>query len=164
MSQKYIFDANIFINFYERNYRFAHFPSFWDKFATIINQYVVIPQVVRDEIEKGEEFKQWLKKHYQENILSHKKYAKEWGGIISYIANNYDKEALLIKNTWARESIADGWLIAIANKENFTIVSDELPLPPSSPLKKTKIPDIAEAFGVRCINMNQFFAEIDFKV
>ncbi|RKG48869.1 DUF4411 family protein, partial [Acinetobacter cumulans] len=34
---KYLLDTNIYINFYERYYKFDLFPSFWEKIKVIIN-------------------------------------------------------------------------------------------------------------------------------
>lgn len=68
---------------------------------------------------------------------------------------------------WANEKIADAWLIAIAMKENYTIVTEEnrvINLNKINPSKAAKIPDVSDQLGIRCINMNQFFEEVQFKL
>ena len=57
---QYLLDTNIYINFYDRAYRFEYFPSFWDAFEKVLNQYVVLPQIVVDEACKSDEFNDWL--------------------------------------------------------------------------------------------------------
>lgn len=69
--------------------------------------------------------------------------------------------------SWANDTIADGWLIAIAKKEGYTIVTDEVKNPnlnKISPSKSCKIPDIAADFGIRCLTMLEFFKEIKLKI
>ncbi len=79
---KYLLDTNIYINFYDRAYRFEHFPSFWDAFAKVINPHVVLPKIVVDEANKSPEFEAWLKENFHGEYLNHKDYAEEWGLVI----------------------------------------------------------------------------------
>ena len=166
---KYLLDTNIYINFYDRYYRFEYFPSFWDLFEKLMNEKIVFPKVVADEVTKGDEFKTWRDKKFTGNFLNHKKYAEIWGEVIQHIAKHpcYSDRALIEPRSWLHEKIADGWLIAIAKKESLTIVSDERKNPnlnSAKPSGYVKIPDIAEDFGVRCITMNSFFKEIGFRL
>lgn len=62
---KYLLDTNIYINFYDRYYRFEYFPSFWDLFEKLMNEKIVFPKVVADEVTKGDEFKTWIDKNSQ---------------------------------------------------------------------------------------------------
>nr|WP_276933521.1 DUF4411 family protein [Globicatella sulfidifaciens] len=50
-------------------------------------------------------------------------------------------------------------------KENYTIVTEEnrvISLNKIHPSKAAKIPDVSNQLGIRCINMNQFFEEVQF--
>lgn len=166
---KYLLDTNIYINFYDRAYRFEYFPSFWIAFEKVINQYVVLPRVVIDEINKSNDFKKWLDNNFNGELLNHKEYAEEWGNVIHHIEQDpcYSDKALIDPRSWTREKIADGWLIAIAKRDGLTIVTDERANPglnAQNPSSIVKIPDIAKNFGIRCITMNDFFKEIDFKL
>ena len=38
---KYLLDTNIYIAAYDRYYRKEYFPTYWERFAEIINDYVV---------------------------------------------------------------------------------------------------------------------------
>lgn len=163
--KKYILDSNIYINFYERYYRFGVFPSFWDKFKEIMNDSIVLPKVVLEENVQDDNFRQWIKDNYLGDIINHKDYAENWADVINHLSNHdcYNDKVLTNDKSWTHENIADGWLIAIAKKENLVIVSDELRnynLNKNHPTKSAKIPDIADDFKVRCIDMNAFFEEI----
>lgn len=166
---QYLLDTNIYINFYDRAYRFEYFPSFWDAFEKVLNQYVVLPQIVVDEACKSDEFNDWLGQNFNGQYLNHKDYAEEWGKVIQHIAQHscYSDKALIDPRSWTHERIADGWLIAIAIKDGLTIVTDERANPSlnvQNPSSVVKIPDIARDFGIKCITMNDFFKEIGFKL
>lgn len=49
---------------------------------------------------------------------------------------------------------ADSWLVAAAAAHGAVIVTEEVPAPDSP--KKVKIPDAAQAFGVRCVGILDF--------
>ncbi|EFI82831.1 DUF4411 family protein [Listeria grayi] len=162
---KYLLDSSIYISFYDRYYRFNYFPSFWNQLKFILNDSVAIPKVVISETFQSEWFLKWLKLNYENEIINHKSYSPEWGLILNHITNSdlYKDAALTSPKGWATETIADPWLIAIAIKENFTIVTDERKNPniiPSKPHASAKIPDICDDFKIRCISMNEFFEEI----
>jgi len=70
---------------------------------------------------------------------------------------HYKDDALI---NWAREKIADTWILAIAKKESLIIVTDETSnhnLNKVHPSKSAKIPDVASELGVECISRNDFF-------
>ena len=166
---QYLLDTNIYINFYDRAYRFEYFPSFWDAFEKVLNQYVVLPKIVVEETNKSDEFKKWLEDNFKGEYLNHKDYAEEWGQIIQHIAQHpcYSDKALIDPRSCTHEKIADGWLIAIAKKDGLTLVTDERANPTlnaQNPSGAAKIPDIAKDFGIKCITMNEFFKEIGFKL
>lgn len=166
---KYLLDTNIYINFYDRCYRFSHFPSFWQTFASILNQKVIIPKIIIEENYQDSNFREWLNRNYQGSYLNHKLYAEQWGEVHQHIADHdcYSEKALTNSKSWTHESIADGWIIAIAKRDNLVIVCDELRntnLNSKNPSQYPKIPDIADDLGIRCINMNEFFEEIELKI
>ncbi|CRF30363.1 Uncharacterised protein [Streptococcus pneumoniae] len=58
-------------------------------------------------------------------------------------------------------------MIAIAKKENYTIVTDEIKnvnLNDVNPSRNAKVPDVCEKLNVQCISMNQFFKEISLSI
>ena len=167
--EKYLLDSNIYINFYERYYQAKYFPTFWSKLPNILNEYVVIPRIVVDENYQDAEFRKWIDKNITKDLLDHKKYAKQWSEVLQYVENcKYYKSAALIDDRgWAHEKIADPWLIAIAKERELTIVTSEVRNPnlhnPNGN-RAAKIPDVCDELGVKCIDMNGFFEEINLRV
>lgn len=168
--KKYLLDTNIYIDAYDRYYRNEYFPSYWEKFSLILNDHVVVPKVVKDEIIQSLWFLEWLKDNYSDNILNHKNYSEAWQTILDYVQSSglYKDEALTKQTTgWANESIADPWIVAIAKEEGLIVVSNEDRIPnlgKGNPIKSTKVPDVCDRQGVRCIGRNEFFGEIGLSV
>ena len=165
----YLLDSNIYINFYDRYYRNEFFPTFWLNFVSILNSDVKVPDIVVSENYQDPWFRKWLAENYKKDLIDHKSYVREWSEVIQYIQDSpfYKDTALLSEKGWANEKIADPWLSAIAKRENYTIVTDEVKninLSDKNPSKNAKIPDVCEEFKIRCISMNQFFAEIGLSI
>ena len=168
--KKYLLDTNIYANAYERFYRNEYFPRFWDMFAPILNEHVVIPKIVKDEITKSDWFQKWLEEHYEADILNHKDYSEGWQTILEFVQSSglYKDKALTDQvKGWAQESIADPWLIAIAKADELVLVTEEKRDPNlgrGQQIKSAKIPDICDRQNVRSITMNEFFGEIGLSV
>lgn len=166
---RYLLDSNVYINFYDRAYRTKYFPSFWEKLPSILNACVVIPNIVVAENFQDPWFRSWLNSNFNGNFLNHKSYAQQWVEVLQYIEESsyYKAEALSSDKGWAREKIADPWIIAIAKAENLTIVTNEIRNPnlrnPNGN-KSAKIPDVCDELGIRCIDMNTFFDEISLEI
>lgn len=165
----YLLDSNIYINFYDRYYRKEFFPTFWSNFVSILNSKVVIPDVVVSENYQDPWFREWLKSNYKQQLLNHKNFVMDWVEIIQHVQQSqyYKDSALNSEKGWAKENIADPWLIAIAKRNQYTIVTDEVKnvnLNSNNPSKNAKIPDVCEQLGIRCISMNQFFKEISLSI
>lgn len=164
--KKYLLDTNIYANAYERFYRNDYFPSFWEKFAGVLNDHVVIPKIVKDEITKSDWFHKWLDDNYQDAILNHKDYSEGWQTVLEYVQSSglYKEQALTDQvRGWAQETIADPWLVAIAKEDELILVTAEVKDPnldKGNRVKSAKIPDVCDRQGVRCITMNEFFGEI----
>lgn len=166
----YLLDTNIYISFYDRYYPKENFPTFWEEFTKVLNTNIVIPKIVTNETYQSEWFvKEFLANNYTKGLLDHKTYGEEWGSVLQHINSSdfYKENALISERGWANDTIADGWLIAIAKKEQLTIVTDETKnanLNRVNPSKTCKIPDIASDLGVKCITMLDFFKEIGLKI
>lgn len=167
---KYLLDTNIYIAAYDRYYRKEYFPTYWERFAEIINDYVVVPKVVKDEVTKSSWFLQWLADNYRGDILNHKDYAYQWQIILDFVRSSglYKDEALTSQMTgWADDHIADPWLIAIAKEKDLIIVSEETRDPnlgKGNPIRRAKMPDVCDRQSIRCIDRNEFFGEIGLSV
>lgn len=164
--KKYILDTNIYIDAYDRYYLNDYFPTYWDKFSVILNEHVIVPKVVKEEITKSDWFLRWLKDNYQHDILNHRNYSQQWQTILEFVqSSGLYKDTALTKQTtgWANEDIADPWIVAIAKEESLIIVTNEEREPnlaKGDPIKSAKVPDICDRQGVRCIGRNEFFGEV----
>lgn len=164
--KRYVLDTNIYIGSYERYYRNEYFPTYWERFSNILNEHVIIPKVVHEEIIKSDWFLEWLKSNFADEIIKHQDYSPQWQTILEYIQSCglYTEKALIEQTKgWANEKIADPWLIAIAKEDDLIVVSDEERIPnlgKGSLIKKATVPDVADRQGVRCINRNEFFGEV----
>ena len=167
--KKYILDTNIYINFYERYYNIDYFPSFWQNISPILNKHVIVPEIIISENYQDKWFRDWLETNYREDIINHKLYASDWTKVLQHVSlsNMYRNEALTSDKGWAKESIADPWIIAIALAENYTIVTNERKnngLNSKNPSKSVKIPDICQDLNVKCIDMLGFFKDVNLSV
>jgi hypothetical protein len=168
--KKYILDTNIYADAYERYYRNEYFPTYWEKFSTILNEHVVIPKIVKDEITKSDWFLEWLKDNYHDNIINHKDYSQQWQTILEYIQSCglYTDKALAEQTKgWVNDKIADPWLIAIAKENDLIIVTNEQRNPnlnKGNLVGAVKIPDICDRQGIRCMGRNEFFGEVGLSV
>lgn len=164
--KKYLLDTNIYIDAYDRYYLHDYFPTYWEKFSVILNEHVIIPKVVKEEVTKSDWFLVWLKDNYQGNILNHRNYSQQWQTILEYVQScGLYKDVALTKQTtgWANEVIADPWIVAIAKEDNLVIVTNEdrdPNLDKGNPIKSAKVPDVCDRQGVQCIGRNEFFGEV----
>ena len=51
--KEYLIDTNIYIDSYDRYYRNEFFPTYREHLSNILNEYVIIPKIVKDEITKS---------------------------------------------------------------------------------------------------------------
>lgn len=168
--KEYLLDTNIYIDSYDRYYRNEFFPTYWENFSNILNSHVVIPKIVKNEITKSLWFQGWLNQNYSDDFLNHKDYSDQWQTILQFVQScGLYKDSALIDQSkgWANEVIADPWIIAIAQKEHLTIVSEEQRIPnldQGVKVRVAKIPDICEKMNIRCITRNEFFSEVELLV
>ena len=69
--------------------------------------------------------------------------------------------------TWSQVNVADPWLIAAGSLYGYPIVTNETRnggRQKSHPSKKTKIPDIADAFKVKCIRFIDVLEALQFRL
>lgn len=166
---KYILDANVYIDAYDRYYRHEFFPSFWESFSIILGEHVVIPKIVTSETYQSKWFLDWLNDNFSQDTLNHKGYSSEWQEILDFVQNCglYKDSALIAQNGWAIDTIADPWIIAIAKKHSLVVVSEELRDPnlgKGNLVKAAKVPDVCDRQNVRCLSRNEFFSEIGLSV
>ena len=130
---KYLLDTNIFVTPHRSYYSFDFANSFWEQLANILrNKKATILKVVSDEILKDSEDRlaEWLKNLKKDvkvlSVSRNQKIHDNYARVLQYVqtCGNYKDSAIL---NWAKEDIADPWLIATAMSDNYKIVTDEQP-------------------------------------
>ena len=133
-------------------YRKDVFPTIWEKLEGMIkNEELISPLEVYEEIKIGQdEIYKWCK--------NNKKMFRDIDDCqrqkLQDVKTKYDK------NYWENESKkphwADPWVVAISICEGAIIVTDEKNIP-------NRIPFISAKFGVRCLELLDFFKEVGIK-
>ncbi len=141
---KYLLDANIFIQAKNMHYGFDFCPAFWDWIiAKNADGKVYSIDKVYDELQTGaDELSTWSKDKNSlflptnTEIIPHLATVSNW-------ANNNNFEQLAI-NTFLQ--VADYYLVAHALANNYIIVTHEVPANSS---KKIKIPNACLALNIK---------------
>lgn len=159
INYKYLIDSDIFIQAKNFHYRFSFCKSFWEWMLVAHHSQIVgTIDKVKKEIFRGtdenDELKEWTNTllpssfFYAEShdIAVMKQYAQVMAWSVAHQQYN-----LTAKAVFADHDRADAFLIATASVYGQTIVSHEASAPSSH--KSIKIPDAANAFGVRTITL-----------
>lgn len=146
---KYVFDSNIFINL-QRRQPIDIYPSLWNKLGELITLGIIISsQEVYDEIAVGgDDLEKWAKSHKEYFLPSDIAIQKE----VRTILQNYRG---LVEGGKKKNS-ADPFVIALAREKQCTLVTEEK----RNGNKDTpKIPDICDAYDIKCIDFVAFSRE-----
>lgn len=148
----YTIDNNILARLCD-NYPRDIFLSFWERFESYAeNKRFILHQEVRNELiaKKGsdDEYFQYIDK-LGLFLTAEKSYSVQNQNIVKEIAQRkqFVFDGVVNKTNWA-----DPWLIALARNNNLSIITSENPDP-----KRDKLPKIANEFGVKCLNIKEFF-------
>ena len=171
MSQEiFLIDSNSIIAPFHSYYPFDFAHGFWTQLGQYIeNGRIIILDMVLEEIMKGNDrLTEWIHESSSREPLDHREESTiiYYAQILQYIQSNplYKQDALM---EWARDDIADPWIIAAAKNHGFTIVTFEVPNSNPDPKhgwKKAKIPDIAREFDVKTINLFAMMRALEFRL
>lgn len=161
---RFIIDTNIFLDAYKKYYGFDIAPKFWTCLLGEIEKgnIIIIDKVIK-ELEKGDDdLSKWVCdncNNYEYNSLSH---IESYSLILNHVndCGYYKDNALRI---WADEEVADPWIIAVAKDLNCVIITNETKQNrnQNEKCKNAKIPDIANDFNIKCINIYQMLRELN---
>lgn len=164
MSEKFLIDTNSFITPDKTYYAPDIAPSFWIQLAEVLkrkDEVAILDLVSRELLQGNDSLKIWfqnLMDKQEVKIIScvDQGIVTAYSSIMQYIDESpLYKEAAL--RNWAREGIADPWLIAAAKAYNYTIITfEKSPGPIIMPSKNPKIPSIAEHFGIKYEDLYYF--------
>ncbi len=161
----YWFDSDSFITPSRTSHRFSRGTKLWDFLEQqALDHLIGSPSVVLNlelthtDKSKADALEKWAKK--LDGILflpPDNSVQKYYAQIVQAVSANsqyeiFHKQAFLSK--------ADPWVIAYAKAYGGKVVTFESSRPLS---KKPKIPDVAEPFDVKCLNIWDALDELDFK-
>ncbi|PXY85684.1 DUF4411 family protein [Bifidobacterium asteroides] len=167
----YLPDSNIFIASYRLNHPFDYkeFHPFWRWMERLADEDaiamvdVVYNELLNEKAAHPDMLTRWARSVFKDRQISHKdsRYAHVYAQIQDYLVTcgQYTEESC---QYWEPETKADPWLIAVAKVREAIIVTDEarVPLQQGQHMKKEpKIPNIADHFGVKTMNLRRFFDE-----
>lgn len=162
MSEIFLLDANSFVTPYQNYYSFDIASGYWKQlYSILLRDDVVVMDVVKSEIEKGEDsLTEWLTSIKELETLDRRDQSilLKYGAVLKFLQDSplYNDKAL---RAWSDVNAADPWLIATASAKGYTLVTFEQSagkISPNNPSGKPKIPDIAHEFGVKCVNLFYF--------
>lgn len=164
-SNCFLIDSNAVITPYAQYYPFEMVPKFWDEMKRRIEDgSICILDMVRDEILRGEDdLSQWFGKINIHTLIDHRLFLDKYGEVLNYIQNSgYYKHRALAE--WAQSNIADPWLVAVACKCGYKIVTFETPvaLNKSGLCGRPKIPNACIEFHTQYINLFEMMRELEF--
>ena len=152
---QHVWDANILIRL-NRDYIP---PDIWASYWDVLQQIYcegkwLLLQVVHEELMNGNDsLKEWIKQPcFQPIPVDDPDTVLAYSGILTTLRreNRYKEPALRLY-----ADSADSWIVAYAKAHNAVIVTLEKPEPGRT--AKVKIPDVATANNVLCIDQNQYF-------
>lgn len=152
--KKYIFDANCFIEPWNKFYSYTFFKPYWDEAIKSLcgDGLILIQREIYDEIfKKDDKLSRWFKQCNFSIIETDVDTTRE----VSQINEQFQG---LVKESKGR-SLADPFVIAIAKREKATVVTME----DNGSASKPKIPYVCHALGVRSINLYSFIEESGIK-
>lgn len=145
--ENYVFDANCFIEPWNKFYSYDFFDTYWDKFIKphCDKEKILVQREIYDEIlKKDDKLKKWFKECDISIVETDVEITKE----VAKINNKFPN---LTKESKGR-SLADPFVIAIAKLRNATVVTMEH----EGTELKPKIPYVCKKLGVKCIDLYQF--------
>ena len=169
---KYLLDSNVLIEPHQNYYPFDFALSFWRQLGNILRRRdAIILKVVNDEIARADDrLSNWLRDINKDvkpmSVSRNQKVHDNYALVIQYIQECGFYKENAIQN-WARENIADPWLIATAMSGDYKIVTREQPtgnLSRKNLQGNPKIPDVAKIFDAQCISLFDFMLQTGFRL
>lgn len=170
-SEKFLIDANTLMTASRFFYAYDLIPSFWGIFEEKIKAgNIVLLDMVKAEIDKGQdELKQWVSERKDEfQICNHvdSEIIPKYAEVMQYIqeCGFYNEKGL---NDWARNEVADPWLIAAAVVKGYKLITFEQSagsLNIKNKCGRVKIPDVAKHFNVEVHTLYHMMRQLKMKI
>ncbi len=163
----FLLDTNSFTTPYRVFYAFDIVPAYWNELINHINSgRIVVLDIVKSEIDAGnDDLKKWVANAVNLKVIPRvtSSTISNYQAVLQYVSGCglYKPSAL---SAWAPGTVADPWLIASAKANGYTLVTQEVGsngLSTKNPNKYAKIPDVANHFGVKTINVFDMMRELE---
>ncbi|HZK56157.1 MAG TPA: DUF4411 family protein [Desulfosporosinus sp.] len=162
---KFLLDANIFIEAYQRYYSFDIAPAFWNALqqGAEAGKLISIDRVFQEinsyddedrlKLWANNEFSKWFASTDDEAVFN------AYREIINWAVNQpqfFDSA----KTEFA--SVADSWLIAFAKAHNYTVVTHEIYS--ADVRRRILIPNVCRAFDIPYINTFEMLRKLNIRL
>ncbi|KAA1258379.1 hypothetical protein LF1_08980 [Rubripirellula obstinata] len=156
----FLLDADAFIRSHHDFYSPDFCPGFWEAIlrAHDLKRVASIKQVRRELISGKDELADWVKSQTPATLFKEErdvKIQRKFTEVIEWVRQN-DQYHLTARNRFIRG--ADPWLIAYASVNDYVIATFEVSAPDSK--AKVKLPDVADAFDVQCVNPPEMLRQL----
>lgn len=151
----YIFDTSSFSQIFKSYYP-ERFPSLWERFNRLIEcKNIVSVKEVFEEIENESNVPNWSREWIKDRKgLFHPPSEDEATFVKQIFQVEHFQQLLQKKQRIKSKPLADPWLVAKAKVEQGILVTEEAHKPNAA-----RIPNVCEHFGVRCMNLEGFMEE-----
>ena len=162
-SQQYVLDANVFIEASRRYYPLDFAKPFWDGLIDYSQKgYICSIDKVYNEIKNGNDaLKDWAENNYFEFFVSTKEkdIIQAYSDIVLWVQSRtqFNQTA---KDIFMQSENADTWVLSFALAKNYMIVTHEAH--DENIKKRVPIPNVANAFGIKCYNTFEMLRELKF--
>lgn len=122
---KYLLDSNFFLDSSLRYYQFDFFPDFWKwlKYSAQNPSIKTIKKVKEELSRKNDFISNFIKELPKDFFIDETKYLENYAKIIQASQDmDFNPSA---KEKFAQAHRADAWLLAVAQRDNFIVVSNE---------------------------------------
>lgn len=160
---KYLLDANVFIQAKNFHYRFDFCQIFWDWLLKAHKaDFFFSIHKVKAELEKGNEddpvqlWMESLPKNFFLPDMQDPAVVSSYREIMAWNATNahYTEQA---KEEFARATVADAFLVAVAKTHGYTLVTHEKSNPATK--RRVLLPDAARQFNVKSIMLYDLLSQ-----
>ncbi len=145
---RYVLDANVFIQSHRMHYAFDICPGFWSalKRQHDLGKVCSIDKVKAELIEEGDQLAAWVKNAAPEAFFRETADANVIN-VFSKLVNWAQTQSQFTPEAKAEfATVADAWLVAFARVNGLTVVTHEEYAPQAK--RSIKIPNVCVEFGV----------------
>jgi predicted nucleic acid-binding protein len=157
---QYWIDTGVLIQAHRSTYPFDMVPQFWHFLHTQLEPEVVsMPRLAYEEIVNGgydDQLVAWCKSRKKLGLcrIETKEVQQRYGQISAHVQEKYSRKPQRLQD-WFKG--ADGWIIAYALATGGAVVTQETDYSYKS---KIKLPTVATAFDVECLNTAQMLRKL----